>query len=500
MFLRFPIILIFTILCLLSNIFFVPSGLCIDNSGEAEFDLGVFAYEDKDYVSAEKHLKTALSYAPDNPFYCHFLGRIYIATSNLNLAQHYLNKAHQINPVLNGLAYDIAYLAFKQKKFKDAAKQFSYIAEKDPFTKNVLACYYAGISFFECKKYSKASLYLMRAAERSPTIKPNCLFYNGICYLKKNKVKKAIQNFEYVIEHTKSDELKGYAKKWLSSIRSQKEKKYPFDFLIKISAQHDDNVMIVSPDWITGDESDYGMQIYTAGQYTFELQNNSSIDLGLRHYQNFHKELSEYDLIGSTIDMTYKCKYQLIAIGFNYSPSAFWLERSRYMTRNQFKTDLSWKVTDKIISRFAYSYLIQDNYKNRQRDGHNHDISMDFFFNINENQTRLFASLEAEENHRSAIRYQYEQLKFKLNFTKMLLYNLKSNIKIEISKKRHEQWNEVGLKRKDAKYSFSCGLFKPFYYKGLEIGIDYNYAKNNSSLDPYDYRRNILGLNLLYSY
>ncbi|KPA19696.1 TPR repeat-containing protein, partial [Candidatus Magnetomorum sp. HK-1] len=256
----------------------------------------------------------------------------------------------------------------------------------------------------------------------------------------------------------------------------------------------------VSPEWITGDESDYVLQVYTAGKYTFMLYNSHRIGIGLRHYQTFHQDLSEYDLIGSTIDLSYTCKMPIMTLGFNYAPSTFWLERSRYMARHQWKMHLLWKVSDKLMNRFAYAYHIQNNYKNSHMDGHNHDISMDFFYHLDARKTKLFAGLSAEENHRSAIRYQYEQLKLKLGLTRMLRYSIKSNISLDISNRRHEQWNEIGLKRKDNKFSLSSSLSKPFGYKGMEIGIEYNYSKNNSSLDPYDYRRNILGLTFLYRY
>ena len=49
-----------------------------EEAGRAYFDLGVFAYNDGDYVEAEKNLKSALTAMPDNPYYNHYMGKTYL--------------------------------------------------------------------------------------------------------------------------------------------------------------------------------------------------------------------------------------------------------------------------------------------------------------------------------------------------------------------------------------------------------------------------------------
>ncbi|MBF0451351.1 MAG: DUF560 domain-containing protein [Candidatus Magnetomorum sp.] len=493
-------VFIFFIYCMVGYLLLIVPGLCQEEPGETAFDLGVFAFEDKDFDSAERHLLKALSLAPDQPFYCLFLGKVYLAINQLDKAEKFLTKAFQLNPIMNGLNYDLAYLTFKQSRFSDAADRFSKIVENDPLTQNVLACYYAGISFFECNQYEKAIQYLMRAAERSPTIKPNSMFYCGICYYKQHQTQKAVQHFEYVLMHAPADELKDHAKKWLIALRAQKSQEQPFDCLVKLSVQADDNVMIVSPDWITGDESDGVMQFYLAGKYFFTPKDRHRLGVGFRHYQTVHQDLSEFDLMGNIIDIAYSFQMPLITLGLKYSPSAYRLDGRQYITRHQWKGHVLWNVSDNLMNRFAYSCYIQNHDENSERDGHTHDISMDMYYRLKKHKMKLLAGFSAEENHRNEMRYQYEDLKFTLGLTKKLLYTLTFHSKLGISHRRHEQWDELGFKRKDNKFEFSCTILKPVWQKGMEIGFDYSYTKNNSILDAYDYRRNIFGISFLYHY
>jgi tetratricopeptide (TPR) repeat protein len=475
------------------------SGICNDQQGETFFDLGVFAYEDKDYQAAETYLLKALSLSPDTPFYCFFLGKVYLAKNQFDKAETFLKKAYRLNPVMNGLDYDLAWLAFKQSKFQDAAHQFSTIVDNDPLTKNVLACYYAGISFFECRLYDKAIQYLMRAAERSPSIKPNSMYYCAICYYKQNNFHKAIQYFEYVLMHAAKQPLKEHAKNWLQSIRIQKSQNKALDCLIKLSIQADDNVMIVSPDWITGDESDGVIHLYVSGKYKFEPKKRHRLALGLRYYQCLHQDLSEYDLIGSIVDCAYTYQMPLIRLGLNYAPSSYWLEQKKYLMRHQWKSHILWKLSDHLMNQLMYSFYIQNHDHNSERDGQTHDIAMHFLYNHKANQLNLMTGFSAEENHRNDIQYQYEQLAFEVNLTKKLKRTWTFHCDLELSQRRHEQFNDKKI-RKDFKFEWSCAFSKPFWQKDMEIWFDYSYTKNNSVWNEFDYRRNVFGISFVYQY
>jgi len=486
--------------CCMFYCLLVSIGYSQNQVGEVYFDLGVFAFEDKDFNTAKQYLRKAYQLNPDNPFYCHFLGKFYLTLDQLDTAEKYLKKAYEINPVLNELEYDLAYLTFKRGNYQDAAHQFITIVEKDPFIQNVPACYYAGISLFQCQKYQKAIDYLMSASRRSPTMQANCMFYCGISYYKMNRPLDAVRCFENVFMSA-TDPLKSYAKNWLISLRRKNDDKKKFDALIKLSVSYDNNVMIVTPDLITGDEADNVLQCYLSGKYSWQWMPTHQLGLGMRHYQTFHQDLSEFDLTGSVIDLLYSYKLHEYTYQFYYSPSVYWLERYRYMFRHRLKASVYWPMIRNLTNYVAYSFDIIENFNNEQRDGNTHEFSMDLCYYIKPYHMKILAGFSAQSNQRKNFLYQYDEISYRLRFIYKLMRDLRWQISLNFHQRRYDIWEEV--KRKDNRIDFSFSLSYPFYQDGLEVAIEYDYSKNNTrqdQLDPFDYRRNVYGISLIYYY
>lgn len=125
---------------ILSILFLCLPGYAIEERGGAYYDLGVFAFEDGDYEVAEKHLLKALEFAPDNPIYIHFLGKIYLRTGCYQKAMNYLDTAWKANPDLSELKYDMAFLKFKMSDDSRAPGLFAGIVDENP--SNLLPHYY----------------------------------------------------------------------------------------------------------------------------------------------------------------------------------------------------------------------------------------------------------------------------------------------------------------------------------------------------------------------
>ena len=174
-------------------------------AGRIYYDLGVFAYEDGDYVEAEKNLKKAFAADPKNPFYNHYLGRTYIKMERFNEAIIHLSKAWDVNPEISGLDYDIAYVNYKMGNYSKSFLLFQKTAKNEPT--NVLAIYYAGISLYQEQKYKEALEFLLKASEASPSIKANGYYYAGICYKELGDLNKALEKLKYTRDNTTSAPL-----------------------------------------------------------------------------------------------------------------------------------------------------------------------------------------------------------------------------------------------------------------------------------------------------
>jgi len=80
------------------SMLFITSVWCNDKvqKGSGLFDMGVFAYSDKDVDNALTNFLRALEFQPNNPFYIHYIGKTYLVLDKYQKALSMLTKAYQI--------------------------------------------------------------------------------------------------------------------------------------------------------------------------------------------------------------------------------------------------------------------------------------------------------------------------------------------------------------------------------------------------------------------
>ncbi len=468
--------------------------------GRAYYDFGVFAFEDGDYEDAESNLSKALEKDAENPYYNHFMGKTYQKMERHEKAMHYLNRAWQINPDVSGLKYDLGLQHFKMSNYKKAADLFIEVAEEDP--SNVLAYYYAGISSYKQKDYESALKYFFTAAEKSPSIKINGFYYAGICYRKLGKIDQAVEHFEYVRENTDSESLRENAEKWLQEIERYKVTLRPFNLYVKLGYAYDDNVRLEPLDEdIYADEDDYCFVGYISGRYKIVNRDDIIIGVGYSHYQTVHNQLKAYDLVGSIINFYTKYQIGPVTFGFSYLPSFYWLDGDTYMRRHQLRSEIMLKIDDNLSTRVSYNYYLIDNVQDNNRDGHTNEPALDVYYNLREMKMFLFCGIAYEVSFPSHRDQDYRQLKAKLGVSAKLPWQFNLNITGKYSNKRYENVDSIiDIRRKDDKYYGAISLSRVFYYDWLSIIADFNYTKNDSNINVYNYKRQVATLSLSIKY
>ena len=481
-------------------LFFLIPANAQEEGGGAYYDFGVFAYEDGDYKGAEENLLKALEFAPNNPFYSHFLGKIYLKMERYEEAMTCFNKTRELNPDMPGLKYDTAFLYYNISSYADAADLFAEVVKLNP--SNVLACYYAGISFYKQNHHKKALDYFITASEKSPAIKANGYYYAGICYRKTGKIEKAVEKFEYVRDNADSSLLRNNADKWLQAIEKQKAALKPYSLYLKVGYQYDDNVRLepLDEDLYT-DESDNATVVVFSGRYNVVNQPDYKIGVGYNHFQTWYDSLKEFDLVGSTGNFYTKYRLDKFTLGFSYLPSYYWLDDKSYLMRHQLKPEVIWKVNDNLSSRFSYSYYRNNYIQNNDRDGHTHEGFLDLYYSIKDQKGLLFAGFGYEANTASDADQYYGRWKTKLGLSVKLPWELNLGLTGKYYYKEYDNVDSgFGVTRKDDKYYAAVSLSRKLFYDWMCIVGEYNYTRNDSNISDYDYKRNVTTLSLTAKY
>ncbi len=460
------------------------------DKGRAYFDFGVFALEDSDFKGAEKNFKKALDLNPDNPLYNRYLGQTYLKLEQYDKAAKYLNKAWGLDPDLSGLQYDIAFLSYKMKDYAGAAQLFAAIVAEDP--ENVLAQYHGGISHFYLGQYRQALGYFVAASKMSPTIKTNGYYYAGICSLELGDYDKAIERLEYVKQNTVSESLRSHAVKWLNTIERKKKKLKRYRLFLKTGYQYTSNVTLdpVAEDFVA-DEEDTLAVVYFAGKYDLVKRPDFVFGAGYNHYQTWHHDLHEYDLVGSIGSVYGKAYAGPFTFSLSYLPHYYWLDSDSYLRRHQLMPEVTWQATKNLVTRLSYSYYDNDYFQNDTSDGYTHEpfFSIYYFFKILSGH--LFGRFGYEDNSATHPDRYYNRIKLKAGLSIKVPWETNLSITGKYHDKNYDNVNTQYLvKRTDEKYYASIALARKIYYEWLILTGEYNYTKNNSNISVYEYRKN----------
>lgn len=471
-----------------------------EEGGGAYFDLGVFAYEEGNYEIAEGHLKKALSFSPANPFYNHFLGKTYLKTGRYQEALHYLNTAWKADPDIPELKYDLAFLNFKMSNYSKAADLFINVTNEDP--SHVLAHYYAGMSLYEQKRYGRALDHFLAAAEKSPSVKTNSYYYAGVCYFETGKAEEAVEKFEYVRDHADSGLLRENSLVWLERIREEKKDVKPYSLYLKIGHHYDDNIPLEPLDEdVYTEEDDYVTKVIFLGKYDFVNTKSYKIGAGYSHYQTWHNDLAEYDLIGSIGKLYANYYLHPLTFGLSYIPSYYWLDSENYLRRHQVRPEIVWKCTKKLGTRLSYSYYDDNNFLNDDRDGEIHEGLLDVYYSILGKRAYVFGGIGYEDKSASHPDQDYGRLKTKLGMSLTLPWDLELRLEGKYQEKRYDNVDTLyGVEREDTKYFGGVSLSRKLFYEWLGILAEFNYTKNNSNINDFEYERKVTGLSLTVRY
>lgn len=274
--------------------------VCLPGHGQEEkgrgyYDLGVFAYEDGDFITAETNLKKALDLEPDKPFYHQYLGKTYLAMEQYEKARLSLTRAWDLDPELSGIKFDLGTLYYKLKDYSEAAKFFLEVTEEEP--DNVLANYLGGISLYKQGQYKKALDLFLVSSDKSPTVKTNGYFYAGICYIQLGDFNRAKEHLEYARDNAKTENLRESSIEWLASIKDMKEDLKPWGLTFRAGYISDDN-FLREPSYgnIYTDEADNYFGLYFNGYFNLINKNPFKLGIGYEHLETMHDDLDEYDM------------------------------------------------------------------------------------------------------------------------------------------------------------------------------------------------------------
>jgi len=453
----------------------------------------------EDIKNASTIVNKALKENPDNLKINMLAAKVFIRMDSPDKALKHLNQIKKSDPDYPELIYYTGLVYFKKYQYQDALNSFISIIDKNP--DHLMAGYYAGMSLYKIKQYRKAAKYLLNAADRNPDIRLNAYYHGAICLQLTGRTSKAIRKFKYVRDHTDSQFLKEYTLKWLEEINKNKITLKPYELLFRLEFIYDDNVRLETYEEEYADEDDFITQAFFMFKYNLIDSCDLKVGAGLNQFQKWHFDLTDFDISANTLNLYSKYKYNNITYGFSYKPHYYWVSNDRYLNRHEFTPEISWSISDSLLTVFSYSYYLDHYFHEGDLNGHSNELSNYLYYFFNNKKTCLFSNIKAEKSSTKDIFKAYEQIKLGIG----LRYEIPFDIELEFinkyyrkefqRKKQFEQNN-----RKDNKYSMSFSLNRSILYPQIKASFNFQFIKRDSNVEEYDYSKRIIGLSINANY
>jgi tetratricopeptide (TPR) repeat protein len=466
--------------------------------GQVYYDLGVFAFDEDNFVDAEKHFTAAIEQEPDNSYYQHFLGKTYLKTKRPEDAIIPLEAAWKLNPDISSLQFDLATAYYEVSNYKEAAKLFSGIVAQDP--DNVLARYYLGMSYFKQDKYGQALNPLLQAGDENESIRENSYYFAGISHFKFDEPDKALEKLKYVETKGTSEKLRHSARQWQEVIKEQQTRSAPYNLYLELGLVYDDNVNLAVDENIFTGEEDFAATFYFSGKYKFVNTLNRKLGVGYSHYQSFYQDLSEFDLTAAMPSLFYQERVSSeLYLSFNYLPTHYWVDGDHYLRRNQLSPSLMYRLDNSKGLRLAYDFRKDDYFDDvLNRSGNGNIFKVDFITMLFNKNGDLTVGALYENQGASNPDYEYELLRAHFDFSYALPREWKLVVKGIFYRKDYDNNDSMaGYQREDDRISVGLELSRPVFYKWLLVQAKYYHTNNDSNINSYSYKKNVAGLSLI---
>jgi hypothetical protein len=168
---------------------------------------------------------------------------------------------------------------------------------------------------------------------------------------------------------------------------------------------------------------------------------------------------------------------------------------------HQVKPEISRNINERLAAKISYSYYINNYFQIPGKDGHANEIFLDTLYTFQKGRKLLSCGIGYEENTTSHQSHYYKQIISKLGLSMAITKYWNLYMMGKYYNRRYTKISsESAWTRKDIKYFGSISLSRKIFYEWLSITAEFNFTRNNSTFDIYDYKRWLAGLYMSVNY
>ncbi len=480
---------------------------------------GMQNLQQENYDEALAQLTEAWEKGTHTPEKAFLLGQVYRLMLNYPKAKEYLEEALRLKPDLHPAQLMLADTLIALDQPKDAVPILQKL-EASGFEPGQTA-FLLGITATKEGKYSEALDYF-RKAQTDPKMAQEATFQASLALAALNRVKEAQKTMAESIALNPQSQTADFAQRYLGILAERAESLRPFHITVSAGYDYDSNISVSpsSPGQVTNISGKGGSVFNQAAlmEYTLLPAGPFSILGQYAYFQNFHPTVTGFDIMSHFIGFTPTYGFKNGRFWFPVSYTYMDLQSSKYYTGFLLTPTYLHMPTEHIGIEFGLKYnrqyytspvfFSQDDRSGKALGG---SFGLYYFFK----KQKGFAQVRASVEHNNTTGNNWDSTTYRLLTT--LLYPItdkwKSSIFVDLMNQPFNNvffngvtfGNVVGAplvpqpKRLDQ--IVILGMQTSYeLLKDLEFGIHWYYIRDNSNVNLYNYKRQIVGCQFAYRY
>jgi len=390
---------------------------------------------------------------------------------------------------------------------------------------NPLIYFYQGVVSHELKSFNQSSELFSRAMALSPDLTPTVRYYTGMSYYERGLIAQAQKELEAAIgSGGPESELARTARTILQNRTVVPKAAKAWDLSLSLSGQYDTNVVLLPlgvqpPGGETGisQKDDFRMTTYVRGEYRPIQTSLWVAGVAYGFYQSFHQKLSAFDIQDHAPSVFIQRQFGIITARLQYAFDYIRVDQDPFLLTHVLQPIITVAESNNLFTqlqiRYQYKNFQDDRFAgNSFRDGTNWMAGVTqyvyfsdgtghirFGYTFDTDRTGGGNPLAATPGVQSHADWAYKAHRLSVGLNMPEFWTIRPAFAFDYYRLDYDNPNSFSpdgtLKRRDG-VMFVTASFSRRLADWLLISADYNYTRDQSNLQAFDYNRSIFSLTL----
>ena len=408
-------------------------------------------------------------------------------------------------------------------KYHEALESLDQAQKLDP--QNPLVHFYRGVVLHELKSFDQSSALFSRAMALSPDLTPTVRYYTGMSYYERGLLDQAHKELEAAIASGEPEsELTRTARAILQQRTVVPKGAKPWDLSLSVSGQYDTNVVLLPigvqpPSGTTGisQKDDFLTTIYARGEYRPIQTSLWTAGVTYGFYQSFHQQLVAFDIQDHAPSVFVQRQFGMVTARLQYAFDYVRVGQDPFLIAHAVQPIITIAESNSLFTQIQLRYQnknFQDDrfVGNSFRDGNNWlvGITQYAYFANGTGHVRLGYTFDTDRTGggnpsvaipgiQSHADWAYKAHRLSVGLGIPEFWTLRPNFAFDYYHLDYDNPNSFSpngmTRRRDNIMFVTAAIGRPLT-DWLSISAEYNYTRDQSNLQVFDYNRSIFSLTL----